>query len=583
MNTQESAKYLTQKGKTCSPEQVSRWAKDGLFQGAKKDAQGRWDISVEALNTFLESKLTKRPFYQFKRFWGAIIAVLAFVIVASVNLVTFLDGFRGAKMQLLDLTCGSIQRECPFSPERNGETLIVIAHFRSGVPYQSDIHDNIKEAILSASLEEPRIQNLRVEVDSEALDSENQDEAVKLANRYNASIIIWGEEIGTQITVKLYNRKQPSLPLINPIIAENQRLQLAYVSQPIPNPYTAFVTEELPNHMAFFALFSLALSFTNQEEYKNSITLMEKAVGTLNISSSSTLHTLPKGVEQAFLFLGVHYSITGNFDQAIKNYNQLLKFKLDYAEATFLRGNAYAMKGDFDLAIKDYNQAIKLRPDYVSAIFLRGVAYDNKGDLHQAIVDYSQAVRLEPDNVPVLGLRGSAYTRTGELEKAMEDCNQAVKLEPSYIEGFICRGLIYAQKGDFDKTLEESEQALKLNSNYSRALVLRGSAYSEKEKYDEAIADCSRALQIEPGLAEALITRGLAYYRKGDIDRAITDYTQALELKPDLAQALLLRGLALAGKNDANKASSDYKKALEISTDPVFRVDVQKQIDALNE
>src|SRR6516162_8015563 len=38
------------------------------------------------------------------------------------------------------------------------------------------------------------------------------------------------------------------------------------------------------------------------------------------------------------------------------------------------RGNAYTTKGEYDLAIKDYDQAIKLKANYPKALNNRGVA-----------------------------------------------------------------------------------------------------------------------------------------------------------------------------------------------------------------
>jgi tetratricopeptide (TPR) repeat protein len=58
-----------------------------------------------------------------------------------------------------------------------------------------------------------------------------------------------------------------------------------------------------------------------------------------------------------------------------------------------------------DVAIKDCNEAIRLKPDYADAFCSRGVSRNAKGDLEGAISDYNQAIRLKPDFAEALSNR----------------------------------------------------------------------------------------------------------------------------------------------------------------------------------
>ena len=60
------------------------------------------------------------------------------------------------------------------------------------------------------------------------------------------------------------------------------------------------------------------------------------------------------------------------------------------------RGLSYKSKGDFDRAIADFSEAIRFDPKYAEAYYLRGVVYGNKGDLDRAIADLNEAIRLDP-------------------------------------------------------------------------------------------------------------------------------------------------------------------------------------------
>jgi tetratricopeptide (TPR) repeat protein len=60
------------------------------------------------------------------------------------------------------------------------------------------------------------------------------------------------------------------------------------------------------------------------------------------------------------------------------------------------RGNAFIHKGEYDHAIRDYEQSIKNEPEYAKAFNNRGVAYQKKGEHQLAMQDFEQAIKLDP-------------------------------------------------------------------------------------------------------------------------------------------------------------------------------------------
>ena len=91
---------------------------------------------------------------------------------------------------------------------------------------------------------------------------------------------------------------------------------------------------------------------------------------------------------------GLFYSLDGDLDRAIEQYDKAIRLNPAYALAYRNRGDAYYEKGDDFRAIEDYNQAIRLDPTYASAYSNRGEAYEKKGDNDRATEDFKQADRL---------------------------------------------------------------------------------------------------------------------------------------------------------------------------------------------
>ena len=60
------------------------------------------------------------------------------------------------------------------------------------------------------------------------------------------------------------------------------------------------------------------------------------------------------------------------------------------------RGNVYSDKKDYQHAIADYDEALKYNQHYATALYNRGIAREESGDKDGAIADYREALNLRP-------------------------------------------------------------------------------------------------------------------------------------------------------------------------------------------
>ena len=70
------------------------------------------------------------------------------------------------------------------------------------------------------------------------------------------------------------------------------------------------------------------------------------------------------------------------------------------------RGSAYGRNGQYDQAIRDFNQSIRLNPDDPLAFTNRGIAYTLLNEATRAIQDYDQASRLDSSKFKPFVYRG---------------------------------------------------------------------------------------------------------------------------------------------------------------------------------
>jgi tetratricopeptide (TPR) repeat protein len=101
--------------------------------------------------------------------------------------------------------------------------------------------------------------------------------------------------------------------------------------------------------------------------------------------------------------------------------------RVDLVSATrcYNRGVVSLGRKDYDLAIADFTEAIRYNPKYAAAYYDRGFAYLDKKDYDYAIADYDQVIALNPKLASAYSNRGHAYRAKGALRRANADFDQA--------------------------------------------------------------------------------------------------------------------------------------------------------------
>jgi tetratricopeptide (TPR) repeat protein len=207
---------------------------------------------------------------------------------------------------------------------------------------------------------------------------------------------------------------------------------------------------------------------------------------------------------------GNAFSGMGQYEQAIKDYDESIRVDPNYAKPFNNRGVARQKKGEYDRALEDFDAAIDIDPNYANAFANRGETYQKKGDFALALKDFDQAIRLDPTSAVVWNERCWTRAVIGELQAALADCNGAMRLEPNGVAAtFDSRGLTYLKIG----------------------------------QWKLAIADYNSALRLDPKLASARYGRGLAKLQSGDLAGSRADTAAAKAAVHDIAEEFARYGL----------------------------------------
>jgi tetratricopeptide (TPR) repeat protein len=231
---------------------------------------------------------------------------------------------------------------------------------------------------------------------------------------------------------------------------------------------------------------------------------------------------------------------TGGPDSQIRGCTALIdsdeKTQLTLVHAYNNRGNAYTLKGDYDLAIKDYDESIKVNPKDSKAFYNRGLAYNRKGERDRAIADLDEAIKLDPYYTNAFLARAQVYEKKSEYDRALRDYDEVIGLQPTWGRPWNGRCWVNGLLGQLQAALSDCNEAIRLQPDVAVNLDSRGLIYLKMGEWSSAVADYSSALRLDPRLANSLYGRGLAKLKNGDTADGDADISAAKAIEAKIVE-----------------------------------------------
>lgn len=226
-----------------------------------------------------------------------------------------------------------------------------------------------------------------------------------------------------------------------------------------------------------------------------------------------------------FLYLhnrGVSLARAGKLDEALRDFNAVVRLRADFAKARFNRGELFYARGQLAEAIADYTAALRLEPQarYHNS---RGHAHYRRGEYQQALADYNAALEKDPELAEVYVNRADVLCELGQYRPAVEDYRQAQRLEPD--SPWAHRGLAWvlaaAPENDLrdpPAALEAARRAAKLaGEDDPRILDALAAALAATGRFDEAVRVQQRVVRLaagQPADLQRVVQGRLRLYRQ---------------------------------------------------------------------
>lgn len=248
------------------------------------------------------------------------------------------------------------------------------------------------------------------------------------------------------------------------------------------------------------------------------------------ISVYQDLIASDQAVLRTYELLGSVYQRAGQLDNAERTFEKATTIYSDNPHAFYVRGYFYGSLRNFDQAIIQFENVLRLSPDDVTALRALSSAFQQKGDKDKSIEMARKILNIQPDNVNNKFYLASLYQGAGDDEIAIDLYEEIISEIPDHPLALNNLATLLASSGEHEKALANVRKAAALLPDNGVVLDTLGWILFEQGKMDGAIVKLSRAVTLSSDNPTIHYHLGMAYYRNNERTNALGQFEKALSL-----------------------------------------------------
>lgn len=276
---------------------------------------------------------------------------------------------------------------------------------------------------------------------------------------------------------------------------------------------------------------------------------------------------------------GLLYYLTGNFQDAIADYNKAIESEPSVGRYRGLRGVLFAQVGDVSQALVELEAAHELGCTDPAFMLSRAQLHLSSRNLAKAQEALALAERWGGDEVAIAILEAAMSMAKGEPKEALASYRFAVEKAPESVSNWMNLLALTAQV-DRSSLLAEANRALEAHPNSEQVISLVVGAYREAGDVKGGFKVLKDAIRRNPKSPLLRFQLGLGYAYTDKFEKAIDQFTKALEIVPRFPRALDARGNCYEKLGRQEEAQADFEKSYEIRKEDAEKQAVEQQMVA---
>ena len=191
-------------------------------------------------------------------------------------------------------------------------------------------------------------------------------------------------------------------------------------------------------------------------------------------------------------------SSSGNFDLALKEWNNYLESYPDDAAGLSNRGNVRLVIGDLQGSIDDQNKAININPNEIDPYINRGIAEEALGLWLQARKDYMFVISKDSKNFSALYNLANVEGSTSQWKKARDLFSKAALYNPGFAMARSSMALADYQLGSIDESEKELKKLIRRYPTFADARAALTALSWSKGEYGNAESNWIAVTELDP-------------------------------------------------------------------------------------
>ncbi len=229
----------------------------------------------------------------------------------------------------------------------------------------------------------------------------------------------------------------------------------------------------------------------------------------------------PAQIEKKDLGLGEHYLSEGKVNEAIIEFQNVLKVNPKSVKGRVGLATAYLTKGWTSEAVLEFQEVAKEDPLSLDAHLALARYGVNSGQWTAVEPEIGAVLKIDPNNVEGLTFEGERNLALGHEKEAEDSFKKALALSPGAVPALVGMGDLYRHENQPDKASSFYQQALGKDPKNGRALTGLGFLAKSRGKTDEAKEDFRKAMEADKADLRSRIIYANFLAGQGHVHQAI--------------------------------------------------------------
>lgn len=230
--------------------------------------------------------------------------------------------------------------------------------------------------------------------------------------------------------------------------------------------------------------------------------------------------------------LATEYMKKGMLSQAMETCRQAIARDAKFTDARLILAGLYASTRQNDEAIRHYDEILKYDPANEEAAVYKAQALMDQGENKQALTTMRAFVKKNSESALGWYYYGRTFHKIGNYKEAEKAYAKAIDLRPSFTQALLSLGFLHEESRHVDRAIQVYQDLFEQSQDVTAAGRL-STIYLKQEKYGKAIPYLEAIEANDPDDMNSRVKLGLVYMEMKNYNGAEKTFRELIQKNPE--------------------------------------------------